>query len=101
LFEPGPEDRVDKALHEESEGDSSEAIDLNIIKKTSKMSEYALRREKNIAHNKELLKETMLGSGYSDLMKDLKNETANKRKATKNRKKTNTTKQADGQNGGM
>ena len=36
------------------------------------MSEYACRREENIARNKELLKATM-GSRYGELIKDLKN----------------------------
>lgn len=47
------------------------------------MLAYVLMREENIARNKELLKETMLGSGYGDLIKDIKNEIANKRKATR------------------
>lgn len=82
---------------EESEDDDNQAIDeekLNIKEKTSKMSEYARRREENIARNKELLKTTMLGSGYSKLIGDLKNKSANNKGALKNRKNTST-KQAE------
>jgi len=86
---------------EENESDASEAIDeekLNIKKKSAGMSEYTRRREENIARNKELLKATMLGSGYSELVKDLKNEAAKKKKAVINRKNASeSTKQADGQ----
>lgn len=59
------------------------------------MSEYARRREENIARNKELLKTTM-GSGYTELIRDLKNESASNKKASKKSKNTST-KQADGQ----
>jgi hypothetical protein len=63
------------------------------------MSDYARRREENIARNRELLKTTM-GSGYSELIRDLKNESASKKKTVKNSKNTST-KQAAGQGMGM
>ena len=64
------------------------------------MSEYACRREENIAHNKELLKATM-GSRYGELIRDLKNESASKKKAVNKIKTTASSKQADGQGTGM
>ena len=63
------------------------------------MSEYARRREENIARNKELLKTTM-GSGYEELIRDLKNESASNRKASKKSKNTSTN-QVDGRGTGM
>ena len=63
------------------------------------MSEYARRREANITHNEELLKMT-LGSGYRELIKDLKNKSVGNKKASK-KDKNCATKQADGQGTGM
>jgi len=90
---------------EESEG---EEIDKTKKKKTSGKStsgksEYERKREENIARNKELLKATMAGSGYSDLINDLKMESAKKNtsKVVTNPKKAKTTKQAGGRSGGM
>jgi hypothetical protein len=67
--------------------------------KSPKTSEYARRREENIARNKELLKMTM-GSGYTELIRDLKNESASNKKGFKKGRSTST-KQADGQGTGM
>ena len=63
------------------------------------MSDYARRREENIARNKELLKTTM-GSGCRELIRDLKKESASNKK-TFNKSKNTSTKQADGQGTGM